>query len=86
MDEKKEKQKISTCMENIPFAEMMQRMAGQKGIGSLCADMMKQVMEKQGDSRGVHCAEMMQAMMKRCCGTKQDALKTKEEASHVGDK
>ena len=38
MAEKKESQKeFSTCLENIPFAEMMQKMMGQKGVGSFCA-------------------------------------------------
>jgi hypothetical protein len=87
MTDKKESQKeFSTCMENAPFVEMMQKMMGQKGIGSLCAEMMKKVTEKQGDGCRVHCAEMMKVMMKECRGLKQESKKTKEEAENVRDK
>lgn len=81
MSEKKEGQKIfSTCMENAPFAEMMQKMKDKKGIGSLCAEMMKQVTEKQGGGCGVQCKEMMKSMMKQFGGAKQESKQTKEEA------
>lgn len=85
--EKTEKQKeFSTCLENAPFAEMMQKMTGQKGIGSLCTEMMKKVTEKQEDGCSVHCAEMMKSLMKGCGGVKQESKETKEEARNVGDK
>jgi hypothetical protein len=85
MAEKKENQKkFSTCMEGIPFAEMMQKMMDQKGIGSLCAEVMKKVTEKQGDGCIASCAEKMQSMMKGCCGGSQEETKeTKKEANHV---
>ena len=87
MTEKKENSKdFSTCLENAPFAEMMQKMMGQKGIGSLCAEMMKKVTEKQGDGWSVHCAEMMQSMMKGCSGMKQRSKETEKEAGNVRDK
>jgi hypothetical protein len=80
MTDKKEKQKeFSTCLENAPFAEMMQKMMGQKGIGSLCAEMMKKVTEKQGGGCRVNCAEMMKSMMKECSGLKQESQKTRKE-------
>ena len=69
---------FSTCMENAPFVEMMQKMMGQKGIGSLCAEMMKKVTEKQGEGCGIRCAEMMQSMMKGCGGIKQKSKKNEK--------
>jgi hypothetical protein len=46
-NEDKPKKQFSTCLEDVPFAEEMQRMLGQRRVGSLCAEMMKRVMEKQ---------------------------------------
>ena len=88
MAEKEENKKgFSTCLEEFPFAEMMQKMMGQKGIGSLCAEMMKKVTEKQGDGCRFSCAEMMGEMMKGCCaGGKEESKETKKEEGHVGDK
>ena len=87
MTEQKENQKdFSTCLEDSSFAEMMQKMIGQQGIGSLCAEMMKNLMEKQGDGSSFHCAEMMRSMMKNCCGVKEELKESKEEEGHVGDK
>lgn len=87
MTEKNENPKeFSTCMENVHFAEMMQKMMGQQGIGSLCTEMMKKVSQKHGDGCRVRCAEMMQSMMKGCGGIKQESKETKEEAGHVGGK
>ncbi len=87
MAEKKEHQKeFSTCLENIPFAQMMQKMMGQKGVGSICAEMMKKVTEKKGEGCGVHCAEMMRSMMDGCRSVKNESNKTKEEESNVRSK
>jgi hypothetical protein len=87
MTEEKENQKeFSTCMESISCAEMMQKMMGQKGIGSLCAEMMKKAMEKQGSGRSTHCAEMMQSMMKGCGVGKEECKENKKEEGHVGNK
>jgi hypothetical protein len=84
MAEKEENKKaFSTCLEGVPFAEMMQKMLGQQGIGSLCAEMMKKVMEKQGNDCSFHCAEMMGSMMKGCSGMKEES---KKEEEHVGEK
>jgi hypothetical protein len=86
MGEKEEHKKaFSTCLEGIPFAEMMQKMMGQKGIGSLCTEMMKKVMEKQGDGCSFHCAEMMGSMMKGCSGMKEESKESKKEEGHVGE-
>lgn len=87
MTTKNESQKeFSTCLESIPCAEMMQKMMGQKGIGSLCTEMMKKVSAKQGADWSVHCAAMMQSMMKGCGCTKEEGTAAKKEESHVGDK
>jgi hypothetical protein len=87
MAEKKENQKeFSTCMEGIPFAEMMEKMKGQKGVGSLCAEMMKKVIEKKGDGGNFSCAKAMQSMKKMCSGIKKETKETKKEEGHVGDK
>ncbi len=62
---------FGTCFEKVPFAEMMQKMMGRQGIGSLCAEMMEKIMGRQGDGCSSHCAEMMWKMMKKC-DTAQD--------------
>jgi hypothetical protein len=87
MADKNENQKeFSTCLESIPCAEMMQKIMGQKGIGSLCAEMMRKVTEKQGGDGSSRCAEMMRSMMKGCGGRKEESKETKKEEGHVGDK
>jgi len=87
MAENKEHPKeFSTCLENIPCAEMMQKMMGQKGVGSICAEIMKKVTEKKGEGCDVHCAEMMSSMMNVCSGVKNESNKTKEEGSNVRNK
>jgi hypothetical protein len=83
MEKKENQKKFSTCLEDTPLAEMMQKMLGQQGIGSLCAEMMKKVMEKQGDGCSFHCAEMMRSMMKGCSGIKEESKETKKEEGHV---
>jgi hypothetical protein len=53
MEEKKNSEKtFSTCLEGFPCAEMMQKMMGQQGIGSLCQDMMKSMMKGFSGSKG----------------------------------
>ncbi len=87
MAEKVQNQKdFTTCLEDTPMAEMMQKMFGQQGIGSLCTEMMKKVTEKKGDCCGFSCAEMMRDMMKGCRGTDERPKETKKEEGHVGDK
>ena len=87
MAENKEHQKeFSTCLENGHFAEMMQKMMGQKGVGSICAEMMKKVTEKKGEGCSVHCAEMMRSMVKQCGNFNKGSNKTKEEESNVRSK
>jgi len=87
MAEKKENPKeFSTCLEDTPFAEMMQKMLSQQGIGSLCSEIMKKVTEKQGDRCNCSGTEMMRSMMNKCCGINEKLKEGKEEAGHVRDK
>jgi hypothetical protein len=84
MAEKEENKKgFRTCLEDIPFAEMMQKMMGKQGIGSLCSEMMKNAMGKQGESCNFNCTEIMESMMKGCSGIKEESKEKKEEEGHV---
>lgn len=83
MTEKLEdKKEFSTCLENPFLAEMMQKMFGREGIGSLCTKMMKQVMEKHGDNSSSPCEEMMRSMLKGCGDLKEESKETKKEENH----
>ncbi len=44
-EDKDEQSKVSTCLEGSPCAEMMQKIMGGQGIGSLCEEMMKSWMK-----------------------------------------
>jgi hypothetical protein len=64
MADKKDTQKeFGTCFENMPFAERMRKMMGRQGVGSLCSEMMKKIIEQKEDGCGFSCAEMMRTMM-----------------------
>jgi polyhydroxyalkanoate synthesis regulator protein len=84
-EKKKDSKGFSTCLENARFAEMLQKMMGQQGIGSLCAEMLKKAGHEDADGCIARCTEMMQTMMKGFTGTKQKPKETKKEADHVGD-
>ncbi len=45
-EDKDEQSRVSTCLEGSPCAEMMQKIMGGQGIGSLCEEMMKSLMKK----------------------------------------
>jgi hypothetical protein len=81
-DKKDTHKEFSTCFEKMPFAEMMRKMAGRQGVGSLCAEMMKKIMEHQEDGCSFDCAEMMRKMMKECGKVQEEPEKSKEEVSH----
>ncbi len=57
------RREFSSGLEDIPFAEMMQMMMGQKRAGSFCAEMMKKAGERKGGDRSFSCAEMMREMI-----------------------
>lgn len=40
-ENKDQPRKVSTCFEGSPWAEMMQKIMGEEGIGSLCREMMR---------------------------------------------
>ena len=43
-DDKDQPKKASTCLEDSPFAEMMQKIMGEQGIGSLCEERMRSLL------------------------------------------
>jgi hypothetical protein len=50
MKEKKgQPKKVSTCFEGPPAAEMMQKIMGKQGIGSLCEEMMRSLIKKHNE-------------------------------------
>jgi hypothetical protein len=85
MEEKKVNQKeFSTCLEGFSCAEMIKKMTGQQGVGSLCEEMMKKMTGQQG--MGSFCEEMKKSMMTKFGGSKEDPSETKEEGSHDNGK
>lgn len=53
MDENKDQlRKLSTCFEGSSFAEMMQKIVGAEGIGSLNEEMMRSLIESCCQSKG----------------------------------
>ncbi len=46
--------------EGMPFAEMMRKIMGQKGVDSPCAEMIKKIMGSEKEGCREYCAEMMQ--------------------------
>lgn len=47
-DNKEQPRQVSTCFEGLPSAEMMQKILGETGIGSLSAEMMRTSVKKCG--------------------------------------
>ncbi len=45
-DNKEQPRKVSTCFEGSSSAEMMQKIVGAEGIGSLSEEMMRSLIEK----------------------------------------
>jgi hypothetical protein len=83
MPDKKDTDKhFDTCFENTPFAELMQNMIGRQGVGSLCAEVMKKVLEPQKDGRNLNWAEIMQEVVKECDGVQEEPEKSKKEVCH----
>ena len=77
-DKKDAHKEFSTCFEKLPFAEMMRKMLGRQGVGSLCAEMMEKIMERQNDGCSFHCAEMMRKMMKERSKVQTESEEAKE--------
>jgi hypothetical protein len=83
-DKKDSHKEFSTCFEMLPFAEMMRKMMGRQGVGSLCAEMMKKVIGHQKEGCSFNCAELMQKMIKECGRVQKEPEKSKEEVGHEG--
>jgi hypothetical protein len=45
-ENKDQPKKVSTCFEGPPSAEMMQKIMGEQGIGSLSEEMMRSLIKK----------------------------------------
>jgi hypothetical protein len=53
MDENKDRlRKLSTCFEGSSFAEMMQKIVGAEGIGSLSEEIMRSLIESCCEGKG----------------------------------
>jgi hypothetical protein len=76
VDKKETHKEFDTCFEKLPFAEKMRQ-----GVGSVCSEMMKKIMERQEEG-GSHCSEMIQIMMKECGRLQDEREKSKEEVCH----
>ena len=50
-DNKEQPRQVSTCFEGLPSAEMMQKIMGEKGIGSLCEEMMRSLMNGSHEAK-----------------------------------
>lgn len=85
-DKKEPGKEFDTCFDNPPFAEMMKKMMGRQGVGSLSAEMIKKVLEKQGDCCGFYWPEIMRGMRSQSRIVQEEPEETKKEESHVKDK
>lgn len=85
--EKKKTKPFSTCMEDVPFAQAMQELLGQQGMGSLCAEMMKRIREQQGAGRPgpCPCAETMESGAEKHQVTRQEQTEATKEEDDVDD-
>jgi hypothetical protein len=81
-DQKESHKDFSTCFEKLPFAEMMGKMMGRQGVGSICAEMMKKILADRKEGCRFDCAEMMQKIMKECRGIQEEAKKPEGEGDH----
>jgi len=77
-DKKDLHKEFGTCFEKLPFAEMLRKMSGRQGVGSLCAEMMEKIMGRQEDGCSLHCAEMMRKMMKERSKVRKEPEEAKE--------
>jgi hypothetical protein len=52
MEEKKDDGRtVSTCLEGSPCAEMMRKIMGRQGVGSLCEEIMRSWLERGHESK-----------------------------------
>jgi len=78
-DKKDADKEFDTCFENRPFAELMQKIMGRQGVGSLSAEMMKKILESQKDRCCRNWAEIMQEIKTQSGRVEEEPEKTKEE-------
>ena len=78
-DKKDTDREFDTCFENRPFAELMQKMMGRQGVGSLSTEMMKKILESQKDRCCLNWAEIMQEIRTQSDRVQEEPEKTKEE-------
>ena len=53
MDENKDQpRKVSICFEGPSCAEMMEKIMGEEGIGSLCEEMMRSLVKRSSEGKG----------------------------------
>ncbi len=50
-ENKEEPRKVSTCFEDSPCAELMEKIMGEGGVGSLCEEMMRSMAGRFGGGR-----------------------------------
>lgn len=50
-ENKDQRNKVNTCFEEAPCAEMMQEILGEQGIGSLCEEMMRTWAERSREGQ-----------------------------------
>ena len=82
-DKKDTDKQLDTCFANSPFPEMMQKMASRQGVGSLSAEIIKKILEKDGDCCGFYWAQIMGGQSSI---VQEEPEETKEEESHVKGK
>lgn len=51
-ENKDQQRKVNTCLEGSPCAEMMRKLGGGQGVGSLCEEMMRTLMKRFRESGG----------------------------------
>jgi len=87
MDKEKDSQKeFDTCMEAIPCAEMMCKMLGPNGIGSLCAELIKKMREHHGGEDSHSGTGILRSMIKEFGCMKTETKTNPKEDGHDEDK
>ncbi len=78
-DKKDTDREFDTCFENRPFAELMQKMMGRQGVGSLSTEMMKKILESPKHRCCLNWAEIMQETKTQSGRVQEEPEKTKQE-------
>jgi hypothetical protein len=78
-DKNDNEKEFDTCFANSPFPELMQKMMGRQGVGSLCTEMMKKILKAQKNGCCLNWAEIMQEMRTQSGRVQEEPEETKEE-------